>query len=288
MKKQITAKIISDSINAHNGVRLTTFECEIPRIILAENNTHRVFSRNASSTRAIPTKTLISQIWNDPFIPVYWGKNQAGMQAKEELTGFNLTAAKFAWKAASRIACCVAWTLSKIGMHKQIAGRVLEPFMMTKWLVTATEFDNWYNLRDHSDAQPEIQALAREMKSAQEKSVPKALHQGQWHIPYVKTEYLMIDGKHTQKYFDNYGNEISLADALKISTSCCAQVSYRKNNESLEKAIEIHNKLLYSNPKHASPCEHQATPILTDDTTIFSRNFRCWDQYRIIVEQGQE
>jgi len=285
-KKQITAKVIADSVSSVTGVRLITFELESARLIHSEFMTHRVFSRNAASTRAIPVKTMISKVWNDPFMPVWWGKNQAGMQAKEELAGFKLWLAKKAWVGCSKLACSMAWTLSKIGMHKQIAGRVLEPFTMIKIVMTSTELDNWYALRDHKDAQPEILELARAMKEAQDASTPKKLFPGQWHLPYVKTVEQGTDATNAKQfYYDEEGNEITLAQAIRISTSCCAQVSYRKNDPSPEKADDIYDRLIHSNPPHMSPAEHQATPDFTCNSNKFTRNFRSWVQQRAHLEK---
>ena len=50
---KIKAVIAADSINV-KGKRITTFIVTMPRIVLAELNTHRVFSRNSASSRAIP------------------------------------------------------------------------------------------------------------------------------------------------------------------------------------------------------------------------------------------
>ena len=287
LNPQIKVKIVADSINGYSGVRITTFEYEAPRIILAEINTHRVFSRNASSTRAIPVKTLIKQIWDNPFTPTYWGSNQPGMQAKDELSGVKLALAKFGWNIGSKVACSLALFLSKVGLHKQIAGRVLEPWMMVKGVITSTELENWYTLRNHPDAQPEIQDLAYKMKCAQSQSTPKRLFHGQWHLPYVDTIEEGSFDTATQYYFDEAGNKISLDMAQKISASCCAQVSYRKNDSSLEKAETIFDRLVSSKPAHMSPVEHQATPIVTSNPNTFVANFRTWKQFRTILESKQ-
>lgn len=280
---QIKVKVIADSINAHNGVRITTFEYEAPRFILAEINTHRVFSRNAASSRAIPVKTILKQIWKSPFTPTYWGKNQGGMQADRQLSGLSLTAAKILWNLSSKFACCFAYLLNKSGMHKQLVNRVVEPWMMVKGVITATDLDNWYDLRMHKDAQPEIQDLAKKMNLAQIQSTPKIIYQNQWHVPYVTTVEDGIGEFATQKYFDYDGKEIPLDLALKISSSCCAQVSYRKNDTSVEKAEAIFDRLITSRPLHASPMEHAAVAMATN-RDFFYANFRGWKQYRKTIE----
>ena len=80
----ISAKVICDSIN-EQGVRLTTFEIEYPRFILAELNTHRQLSRNSSSSRAIPIKKMLSTVDDNMAVPVYWGNAKSGMQADGEV-----------------------------------------------------------------------------------------------------------------------------------------------------------------------------------------------------------
>ena len=77
----ISVKVIADSISAHTKQRITTLELEYPRFIHAELMTHRVFSRNSSSSRAIPIQTMINHIKATTAIPIHWGKNQSGMQA---------------------------------------------------------------------------------------------------------------------------------------------------------------------------------------------------------------
>ena len=154
-------KVIEDSINPYNKVRLTTLQLRYWRAIHGEFMTHRVFSRNASSSRAIPIKKFISQVWNDPAMPVHWGKNQAGMKARSELTPLQIKLCKFIWISASKVACIFAYLLSLVGLHKQIGNRILEPWQYISVIVTATEWDNWFELRNHPDAQPDIQELAK-------------------------------------------------------------------------------------------------------------------------------
>jgi thymidylate synthase ThyX len=283
----ISAKIIKDSI-APNGKRLTTFELEYPRFIHSEFNTHRMLSRNAASSRAIPVSTMIKMVWNNPACPVHWGKNQSGMQAKEELTGFKLSLTKFLWKLSGKVCCMFAYLLNEVGCHKQIVNRIIEPWSYIKVVASATEWDNFFYLRNHPDAQPEIHELARVMLVEYNKSIPNILKEGEWHLPYVGKEYNIVDNVEmwTAKYdrtFRDYLSKdgttlISLQDAIKLSASLCAQVSYRKADESIEKAIKIYDRLITSKPCHASPFEHQATPAKSN--IVISGNFRGWKQHR--------
>jgi thymidylate synthase ThyX len=252
----IKATVIQDSTNNTN--RITTFEIEYPRFILSELNTHRMLSKNSASSRAIPIQKMHEHITQNTATPVNWGRNRSGMQATEELRNTERKAAQGVWTAARDQALSHANVLSQIGLHKQIANRVTEPFMMMKTVITGTEWANFFWLRDHEDAQPEIANLAFCMKLCLEKSVPITLKPGEWHVPYVATHR---DEEGYVWYSDNRGNPLTVEQALIISASCCAQVSYRKNDDTLEKAEQIFDRLINSEPVHASPIEHQATPM---------------------------
>lgn len=285
---EISAKILKDSVSP-SGVRITTFELVYHRYFHSEVMTHRVASKNASSSRAVPIKKFVDMVLTDPATPTHWGANQAGMQASSELTGFRLHMAKFVWKLASKSAAYLSLALSKIGVHKQIANRLTEPFQYMKVVFTATELDNFFHLRAHPDAQPEFQKLAYAMKSAVDESTPQPLYAGEWHLPYITT---VRDDSGVLGYFSD-GERLTLDAAQKISASCCAQVSYRILNTNPEKAEDIFNKLIYSDPVHASPTEHQATPIIGNrkgtythkdvNGNAWSGNLRGWSQYRHLV-----
>ncbi len=267
----ISAKIIEDSIS-EKGVRLTTLQLMYPRFIHSEVMTHRVFSRNASSSRAIPVAKMIEQVRTNPAMPIHWGKNQAGMQAKEEMTGQTLDTMMRAWQQAAREAAATAEFMDKHGLHKQVANRILEPFQWMHVIVTATEWDNFFELRDHPDAQPEIHVLAIAMKNAFADSRPMPLDEGQWHLPYVTRA-------ERAEHFQN----VDLM--LKLSAARCARVSYLTHDgqtPSVEKDIALYDRLVGSVPLHASPIEHQATPLSQAD--MWSGNFRGWLQYRKLVE----
>ncbi len=247
---QISAKIIADSIS--QGKRITTFELNYPRFIHGELMTHRVFSRNAMSSRAVPIGKMIEQVRTNPATPIHWGKNQAGMQAKEQLEDFELDVVQALWIDAAKENGLYAKQMASHSAHKQVVNRILEPFQTMKTVLTSTEFENFYWLRNHEDAQPEIKKLAEEMLKAQEQSKPIPLLPGEWHLPYY--------GEHGA-LFGSFSDE-ELGNAKAISASCCAQVSYRKLDDSLEKALNVYKRLVESEPVHASPFEHQATPML--------------------------
>lgn len=262
----IEAKIIADSIGK-NGVRFTTLQVKFHRFILPEVNTHRVFSRNYSSSRAIPTHKILEQIKNDPAMPVFWGRNQAGMQAKEELQGADRKTVISGWKIAAEEASFLAAQMSNLGVHKQIVNRIIEPFTWSNGIISATDWDNFFEQRIHPDAQPEIQALAIAMKDAMDISEPKYLEEGEWHLPYIRNNELHLD--------------IELLK--KISAARCCRVSYNKHdgsNPSVEEDLVLFDKLAGSVPMHCSPLEHQATPDYAFCNSHLYGNLRQWIQFR--------
>lgn len=264
-------RVIADSVGP-SGIRITTIQMRYWRAIHAEFMTHRAFSRNASSSRAIPVKTMLKQVWNNPAGPLHWGQNRPGMQAKFELTGWRRRTAQLLWRGAAKTACVFAWGLMKLGMHKQVANRILEPFQYISVIVTATDWDNFFKLRDHPDAQPEIQHLAQLIRQAMNHSVPKYLNQHEWHLPYVTDEERAIH---------------SVDILRKLSTARCARVSYLTHDgqkPDVEKDIKLHDRLVVAKPIHASPAEHQAMALPSSTTTF--RNFRGWMQYRVVLENN--
>lgn len=283
----IEAKVIADSIS-QSGKRITTIQVKFHRFILPEFNTHRVFSRNFSSSRAIPTKKLLEQVRNEPALPVHWGKNQPGMQAKEELSGFSLDAAKMTWRDAANAAADYAEKLSNHGAHKQIVNRTIEPYLWANGIVTSTEWDNWDELRAHEDAQPEIHELALRILEARASSVPAFLKAGEWHLPYISE-----DEKNDQ-FFKTPANRNMLQ---KISAARCCRVSYLKhdgNMPDINDDLALFQRLAGAVPLHASPLEHQATPdrLIATGVTYedFEKphlhgNFKGWIQYRKLWEQ---
>ncbi|QDP64708.1 MAG: putative thymidylate synthase [Prokaryotic dsDNA virus sp.] len=288
-----SAEVICHS-QAPNVEELITLEIELHRFVLPEFNTHRVFSRNFQSSRAVPVAKMIEQVKNNPAIPVHWGKNQAGMVAEEQLTDKQVEAVKQGWVSAAKEAAKYAEALQGLNAHKQITNRLLEPFMWTKGVVTATRegFDSFFKLRLHKDAQPEIQALAKAMFEAIQRSTPVQLKYGEYHLPYVDWNR-DADGQ----YF--LQDEITtLEEAIKVSTSCTGQVSYRKLDDSLEKALKIYdmlnlpeNGIFKEDPPHFSPTEHVAKVVEDyEHDEHMTGNFVSgvfW-QYRKALEVGSE
>lgn len=295
----VSAKVVCDS--TFGATRLITLEIELHRFVLPEFNTHRTISRNFQSSRAVPIKQMIEQVKNDPAMPVHFGKNQPGMQADEEgvdwIDFFQYHADMWeaslskedAWRMAARSAAMIAQSFAEAGYHKQLVNRLIEPFTWTKGVVTATE-DHWnafLKLRAHKDAQPEIQALAFKIRDAISQSTPKGLKEGEWHLPYVDKSQFDLS-----KYM-SVGEW--LHDMIKVATSCCAQVSYRRLDDSLEKAKKVYDMLNLpekgiekEDPPHMSPCEHVAKAGYFKKD--MSGNFTTTDflQYRKALESGIE
>lgn len=223
-----TAKVIAGHISAYSGQKITTFEVTFPRIILSQENTHRALSRNTSSSRAQPVSAVLEQLEVEPFVPERFPKNISGMSAKESLTGEQNARACEVWEEALGSAMKHSDELSAIGVHKQLANRLTEPFQYVRMIITATELDNFFWLRMHKDAQPEIADLAKAMWDAMQAYEYTTLNEGEWHLPYYG------EGKWSSKS-ETDDSGYTLLEAQKISVSCCAQVSYRKNDDSLER-----------------------------------------------------
>ena len=184
MLKLCTAKIIADSIS-EKGKRITTFELEYPRIIHSELMTHRVFSRNAMSSRAVPVSKMLQQVVENPAMPVRFGVNQRGMEdggdhdqkIRVEYTDLEFSPEEF-WKEAAKNAAWHAEKFALAGYHKQVCNRLVEPFQRMKTVVTSTEWNNFFHLRCWHDADPTIQMLANCMWDALMNSTPETLKPG--------------------------------------------------------------------------------------------------------------
>ena len=222
-------------------------------------------SRNAMSSRAIPVAKMLAQVRTNPAMPVHWGKNQPGMQAREEVEDLNAAAQQ--WLAAASDAARHAEHMLNMGLAKQVANRILEPFQWMKTIVTSTEWDNFFELRCHEDADPNFQRLAYRLQEKYQKSKPKFLSAGEWHLPFVT---------------EQERGTLTEGECIKCSVARCARVSYLTHDNQqpeLAKDIALFDKLVGSRPLHASPAEHQATPGYANNG-----NFKGWQQYRKLLE----
>lgn len=277
---RIASKIILDSLHPSEKEterRLTTMVLTLPRFILAQLNKHRKLVNNVGSSRAKPVKVVIEAASSENrFVPSRFGINQPGMQAagffsvdSEEHTELTRL-----WNEDADRAIETALKMSKIGASKELVNRILEPYVYVDALVTASSYDNFLNLRLHSDSQPEIQELARCVKEALATSTPTLLQYDEWHVPYVT---------------DEERKDIPLEDLLKISTARNARISYRTFDgrvSSFEDDLKLFGKLVSDRQHiHASPTEHIAQAVYhkvkREDKSPFGD---YWYQYRRLVE----
>ena len=276
-----SARVIKHSVSP-GGKEIVTMVVTFPRYILAEFNTHRVFSKNTASSRAIPVSKFIKQLEEDPVFPTYWGKNQSGMKAVVELCGEDIIKAVHIWENAKYQMIDAAKKLQGLEVHKQITNRLLETWFFVTVLVTSTEWNNFFKLRCSSDAQPEMKQIADMMRKALSESTAHPLDYEQWHIPFGEECF-----------------NLSLVEKLKVATARAARVSYVNFNGEIDPAkdLSLHDDL--KNSGHWSPFEHCAQALrplsflerlFAGVKFIFGRkkcilnrdtgNFRGWLQYR--------
>lgn len=299
-KGGIRAAVVAHSVSVISGKEIVTFLIDFPRFILPEFNTHRVISKSGASSRAIPVSRQIQNLDACHVLPIHFGQNKAGMTADTEIA--NKADAQALWEDAYEEARTAAINLNALGVHKQVTNRVLEPFSYMRMVVTATEWDNFFWLRLHEDADPHINELARVMLFALQESVPTALQHGDYHVPFFGNGYW------TPEIEARYG--VTAQQAIEHSMSCCAQTSYRKLDMSSEKTEDIVAKLFGGSRVHGSPSEPIATPmavptlsaipseyLIADYITampeathvdrngnFWSNNFKHWSQHRDSIE----
>lgn len=291
----VDVKLLQHSYS-QDGISMYSFEVEIPRIILAEWNTHGMLNTNAQSSRAVPTKKLIEEVRRNPYMPSHWGRNQKGMQAYEECNEPVKGESREAfWDICIHNACNNAQAFEEAGYHKQIANRVIEPYSHTKLVISGTEWNNFFNLRIHKDAEPNIREMAVQIYKLIHQSQGEYINNGEWHLPYIS---MYRQEGHMRYVFDN--QYVSLSDAIRISLACVAQVSYRSLNTHPDAIDRIYNSLFPSNgaPIHGSPAQHLATPFKEAqckgtwqegethrdrDGYSWSAQLRGWCQYRKLI-----
>lgn len=259
----IKAQVIADSIIEETQSRLTTIQVTLPRIILAELNTHRLFSRNYSSSRAIPAKVLRHEVWSNPFVPVYWGENKSGMAAERKLSRWKTRAVTSLWKSMSKVACITHFAMEKLGLHKQTCNRILEPWLTVTGVITTTNTDNFFDLRIAAAAQPEIRELAVCIKSAIDSSTPQKMNVGDLHLPYV---------------LDAEKEILSKEDQVITSVARCCRASYNKLGYRSKLEDDKKRYQMLAEGRHMSPFEHVACYIEPMDdpalNTIDGYNWR--------------
>lgn len=263
-----TAKVLCDSLNP-KGVRLTTLELYFPRFILAQVNTHRLFSRNAQSSRALPIARLIQMVKDDPVVPSF-GENQKGMVAGEKLSEQRAGDAKWTWLRAMDTAIKAAEDLTLLNVHKEAVNRLLEPFAHIRVILSATQWRNFFRQRLAHDAQPEMQALARAIKEAMDASTSRQLNAGEWHLPLI----------------DERDAGLPIDDLVGLSTARCARVSYLTHDGKRDPSADFTLYDFLKENLHLSPFEHPAKAM--NDTEMHA-NFKGFRQHRadIAGESGE-
>lgn len=263
VKGNYSVEVLADSIGPA-GVRLTTIEATLPRYILAELNTHRALSRNSASSRAIPVAKQIDKVMSSPVIPSF-AMNQRGMQAGEALAADAQSEAESLWLDARARSAEAAAALNRIGVHKQWTNRLLEPFMWHTVIITATDWDNMFALRCHSDAQPEFQRISCMMRDAMDASEPKHMERGYWHLPLVYPE---PDQDVPRELWPH------------LSAGRCARVSYLTHDgrRDPQADLELCYRLLVAG--HMSPMEH---PAEAQHLPMQHGNLRGWRQLRKFI-----
>lgn len=247
----IAARVVADSVNPE-GVRLTTLEVTLHRFVLAEFNTHRVFSRNSASSRAIPVAKQIARLVEEPAVPVAFPAEQRGMQGGDLLTGEAAETAELVWMTAGQEAINAALRLTELGVHKSVVNRLLEPFMWHTVIVTSTAWENFFALRLDADAQPEIRHAAVAMRAAYDNSSPAALREREWHVPYITDEDRVY---------------LKVRELAAVSAARCARVSYLTHDgiRDVDADLKLYDRLVTERLTrglaiHWSPLEHVATP----------------------------
>jgi len=289
MKSQtgIYAEIIADSLNPV-GKRLTTFIVSLPRPLLSELNTHRALSKNSASSRAIPFEKMLEMVKTNPFIPLRFQKDHKGMQGTEYFEGEEEKDCIQDWLNA-RDKAIEAATSFVHPVTKQLRNRLLEPFMWHRVILSGTDFENFFALRAHKDAEIHIAALAYKMLEEYNKSTPKQLKVGDFHIPFgdkfdeQRLQSLYYSGKFTLG--ESIVSKLSPYTDLKIRVSVarCARISYHnyEGKDDYEQDMKTCDKLFGSIPRHLSPTEHVAVALSSDEKF---GNFTGFKQYRYMFE----
>lgn len=271
-----TAKVICDSISPY-GVRLTTLEVKYHRFVLAEMNTHRAFSRNTASSRAIPYMKMRESVMLNPALPLSWPQEQRGMQGGQELSVAAIIGAENQWLKARDLTVETADRLYKLGLHKSVINRLLEPFQYVTSIITATDWQGFFDQRDSELAQPEIRGAARAMREAYENSSPQRVAREGWHLPYITSDDFQ------EAYERHYDTKKQASVFKRISAARCARVSYltHAGRRDWNADLDLYNRLVTAYPPHWSPLEHVATP--GHDPTL--GNFRGWQQLRHLISK---
>lgn len=301
----LRVNVLLDSIS-RGGFRLLTFRLEFPRVLLAEWNTHRVLSRNAASSRAVPFERMVKRLYDGNAYFPNFGVNKGGMQASEFLTGQALKEAAAAYKTAMENAVGGAVTLANLGVHKQDVNRVIEPYTFTRVVATSTEWDNFLALRTDFAAYPPFRRLARAMAVARSRSTPKVRGDYEWHLPFARPEDWDTARDEVKKgsYKETQASEefaafqraaepgtfldetLATYAVCRWSAARCARTSYETHEKKAPNPADdekTYSTLMGQSIKHPSPCEHQGRPMGRFDPSYWRGNFAGWVQFRKLI-----
>lgn len=258
----VNVQLLQYSKNNVSGGRIATFICDYPRFIHAEIMTHRQFSRNAGSSRAVPVEAMVELANDQMCFPSEFRYNKAGMKPAELMNKADAAVARKIWEETAQTCISGASKLASLQLHKQWTNRMLEWFTPIKVLITATEWTNFIWLRNDKDAQIEIQQVGEQIASLLKNSQPMTISSTEYHVPFITRER-MHDGKIR---YSVDGKVLTLEEAIAISQSCSAQISFRKSDTTYEKAKRLRSMFLDAERVHASPFEHQARPMDLSET----------------------
>ena len=312
---KISAKIIADSAD-NRGNRITTFVLTYPRFILPELNTHRMFSRNSASSRAIPFEKMVKMVEEDPFIPIAWQKDHKGMQGTEYFNEEESKSKIKEWLIARDNAVTQAKKLHSEGVTKQLCNRLLEPFLWHTVLLTATEFENFFKLRcpqyvinwypkDRPEALEPTQATFKSKEQAilytgecsnwtendwrmsniaQAEIHMQALAEAMWDAYNKSTPVFLRENQWHIPYRENIDRD-NIDDVIKIATARCARLSYMTfdNEIDYEKDIKLHDKLIENG--HLSPLEHICQCLTEEEYQASTKTIGFYNG-RSVIEEG--
>jgi thymidylate synthase ThyX len=256
-------------------------EVVMHRFVLAEFNTHRAFSRNSASSRAIPTRKMIARVQSDPAYPISWPHEKPGMSGGVELDPDSTYNARLIWDNARQHALTAAARINDMGAHKSVINRLLEPFMWHTVIVTGDKeaYQNFFIQRCTQYAQPEIRAAANAMFNQFVASVPQSLDYGEWHMPLLQPDEL--------DFYGDLGEDMD-EQRKHVSAARCARVSYLSHDgvRDVKKDLELYDKLVTAEPPHWSPLEHVCSPWTpqTPEEPEPRGNLHGWVQLRHVVE----
>lgn len=296
-----SARVLLDSISPR-GHRVTTMEVVMHRFVLAEFNTHRAFSRNSASSRARPARRVIQEVSDDPALPLSWPREQRGMRGGDEVSVEDMSYGAEIWRDAAENAVKSASELTRLGVHKSVVNRLLEPFLWHTVIVTGDEeaYVNFFVQRCSPLAQPELRAAANAMLHAHTESDPCELDYDEWHTPLIQPEDVdLINAEVLYRnsiYWQANPNWSWWELTNRVSAARCARVSYltHEGKRDVTKDLELYDRLVSADPPHWSPLEHVCRPWSEDpvyDGIVaggFPRgNLRGWVQLRHVVETAR-